>query len=469
MMGSKMTKILIVDDDESSSRTLKLYFSSQGYEVETASNAADGFAAVTIEAPDLLVSDICMPEEDGLSFMKRVHVICPNLPVIMITAFQDMDSTVSAMKSGAVDYIHKPIDIEELKTAVVHALASNHHHEDDALVLDSTDASGMIIGRSRLMKEVFKSIGLVSQSRVTVLIRGESGTGKEMVARAIHKASDDAVKPFVSVNCAALVETLLESEMFGHEKGSFTGAVNAHKGKVELAGDGTLFLDEIGELSPRLQGKLLRLLEEREYSPVGGSQIKLCKARFVTATNVDLEEKVSSGEFREDLYYRLNVFSMYLPALRDHREDIPSLVEHLLKKIRAEACREIKRVPNDVLEALSRYDWPGNVRQLENVLLKAVVTAQGDTLTMGHLPPKIAETKYSEKGPTEATIPMIPVDDEAVGPTSKSLKMIEREHIIQVLDSTGWHKGKTCEILGISRPKLDRRIVEYGLTGANQG
>jgi len=329
------------------------------------------------------------------------------------------------------------------------------------LVLDNKDPSGMIIGRSGKMKEVFKAIGLICQSRVTVLIRGESGTGKELVANAIHKSSDDADKPFVAVNCAALVETLLESEMFGHEKGAFTGAVSAHKGKVELAGDGTLFLDEIGELSPRLQGKLLRLLEAREYSPVGSRQNKTCKARFVTATNADLEEKVKNGEFREDLYYRLNVFSIVLPALRDHKEDIPDLVEHLLKKMKSDVRRDVRRVPSDVLEALRVYDWPGNVRQLDNILLKSVVRAQGNILSMLHLADEIRNAKAPLVDDIEISVAAKKQSDD--GQSVKSLKIIEREHIIQVLSKTGWHKGKTCEILGISRPKLDRRIVEYGL------
>jgi len=460
-MGTIMDRLLIVDDDENSNRTLKLFFSSQGYDVETAVDAAAGFAMARQHKPDLVISDICMPDEDGLSFLSRLRKTFSDLPVIMITAFQDMASTVAAMKGGAADYIHKPIDIDELRNAVEQVLESARYQEDDALVLDNKDPLGMIIGRSGKMKEVFKAIGLICQSRVTVLIRGESGTGKELVANAIHKSSDNVDKPFVAVNCAALVETLLESEMFGHEKGAFTGAVNAHKGKVEMAGDGTLFLDEIGELSPRLQGKLLRLLESREYSPVGSRLNKICKARFVTATNVDLEEKVKNGEFREDLYYRLNVFSIVMPALRDHKEDIPDLVEHLLKKMKPDVRRDVRRIPGDVLEALRVYDWPGNVRQLENILLKSVIRAQGNILSMQHLSEEIKNTKTPFVDDIEINVAAKKLSDD--GQSVKSLKIIEREHIIQVLGKTGWHKGKTCEILGISRPKLDRRIVEYGL------
>jgi len=459
-----MVRILIVDDDESSARTLNLYFNGEGYEVETAANAAEGFEALNRTPVDLVISDIRMPDEDGLSFLARIRDAFPKMPVIMITAFHDMESTITAMKNGAADYIHKPIDIAELDKAVGQALASAQSREGDALILDSQDATGTIVGKSHCMKEVFKSIGLVSQSRVTVLVRGDSGTGKELVARAIHRVSDDADKPFVAVNCAAIVETLLESEMFGHEKGAFTGAVSPHRGKVELAGEGTLFLDEIGELSYQLQGKLLRLLEEREYSPVGGTQTKISNARFVTATNVDLEEKVEAGEFRQDLYYRLNVFSIHLPSLPERREDIPVLVEHLLKKIKADVRQEIRRVPSDVMAALVGYSWPGNVRQLENVLLKAVVTAQGDTLTMAGLPSEIAACAHGNQDLDSVQPVSLTGASSETTADVRSLRAIERDHIVRVLDSTGWHKGKTCEILGISRPKLDRRITEYGLT-----
>ena len=305
------------------------------------------------------------------------------------------------------------------------------------------------------MKEVFKSIGMVSQSRVTVLVLGESGTGKELVARAVHRASPDAAAPFIAVNCAALVETLLESEMFGHERGAFTGAVSARKGKVELAGTGTLFLDEIGELSPRMQGKLLRLLEEREYSPVGSGKTLRSDARFITATNLDLAARVKEGEFREDLYYRLHVVNLGLPPLRERLDDVGPLVEHLLRRINREVRKGIRRVTSDVMDALIAFDWPGNVRQLENVLMKAVVMAQGDTLTLADLPAEIAAGRTNGEGA------------ETGGETGHmSLKDIERRHIEEVLASTGWHKGRACEILGISRPRLERRLREFAIEPA---
>jgi DNA-binding NtrC family response regulator len=454
-----MARILIIDDEEASCRTLKLHFTERGFDVETALSGLEGLEKLGAQAADVVISDIRMPDLDGLSLLEKVGERHPGLPVIMITAFQDLDSTVAAMHGGAVDYVPKPIDLEELETAVDRAMALQAEDGGDGLVLDSGAAVGTIIGRSRAMKKVFKSIGMVSQSRVTVLILGESGTGKELVARAVHQASPDAAQPFVAVNCAALVETLLESEMFGHERGAFTGAVSARMGKVELAGEGTLFLDEVSELSPRMQGKLLRLLEEREYTPVGGSTGKISRARFITATNVDLAERVRSGEFREDLYYRLNVVNIQIPPLRERREDIPLLVEHLLKKINREIHRGIRRVPSHVMDALAAYAWPGNVRELENVLMKTVVLAQGDVLNIADLPDEIV-SEGTANGPAGYA-----AESLAAGSASEaSLKDVERDHIKRVLASTGWHKGQACEILGISRPRLERRIQEYELS-----
>jgi len=451
-----MPRVLIIDDEQASCRTLKLHFGQKGFDVDIAESVDQGLAVLNSTLPDVVISDIRMPGRDGLSLLAEIRDTHPDIPVIMITAFQDLDSTVAAMHGGAVDYVPKPIDLEELEAALDRALKMRDEHDSDALVLDSSDVTGTIVGRSRAMKDVFKLIGMVSQSRVTVLLLGESGTGKELVSRAVHKVSSDTDKPFIAVNCAALVETLLESEMFGHEKGAFTGAVSTRKGKVEMAGEGTLFLDEIGELSPRMQGKLLRLLEEREYAPVGGSQTKHSGARFVAATNVDLAAKVASGEFREDLFYRLNVFSINLPPLRERGEDIPLLVEHLLKKINREIHKGVRRVPADVMRALQAYDWPGNVRQLENVLMKAVVMARGDALSIAQLPEEIA-------GAAGGAGEVMPIAEGGDSNGEKSLKELEREHIRRVLDSTSWHKGRTCEILGISRPRLERRLREYGI------
>jgi len=451
-----MPSMLIIDDDDASCRTLKLHFGTRGFDVRTANGADGGLEMLADRVADIVISDIHMPGRDGLSLLREIRERYPNIPVIMITAFHDMENTIAAMQGGATDYIAKPIDLEELETAIDRAVVVRDEETDDALELGSGDVRSTIIGRSYAMKEVFKSIGMVSQGRVTVMVLGESGTGKELVARAIHNASPERNQPFIPVNCAALVETLLESEMFGHERGAFTGAVSARKGKVAMAGRGTLFLDEVAELSPRMQGKLLRLLEEREYTPVGGGQLMTSEARFITATNVNLTERVAAGAFREDLYYRLNVVSISLPPLRERREDIPALVEYLLKKINKDIRKGVRRVSAEVMDALMAYTWPGNIRQLENALIKAVVMAPGDSLNDIQLPGILnSENRKPEPSATRGESPS-PAQ-------ARSLRDLERDHIESVLQSTGWHKGQACDILGISRPRLERRIKEHGL------
>ncbi len=458
------TRLLVVDDDRGCCRTLQLHFSSRGFDVETAGTADEGLAALERRPRDIVISDVRMPGRDGLSLLDDVRAAYPALPVIMITAFQDLDSTVAALHRGASDYVGKPIDIEELDAAVDRALSVRQGGDKDALELDTSLAGAKIVGRSRPIQEIFKAIGKVSQSRVTVLLTGESGTGKELIAQAIHAASADSEQPFIAVNCAALVETLLESELFGHERGAFTGAVSTRKGKAESAGEGVLFLDEVGELSPRMQGKLLRLLEAREFSPVGSDRPRTCRARFIAATNIDLEDKVARGEFREDLFYRLNVFSIKSPPLRERREDVPLLIEHLLGRIGREIHKNIRRITADAIEALAAYDWPGNVRQLHNVLMQSMVMAQGDTLTYCDLPSEIIrrDSPRGDGAPGVAS----PCGDPQPG--LESLKDVERRHIEQVLEETGWHKGRTCEVLGISRPRLERRIREYGLVAPGE-
>ncbi|MDP7602790.1 MAG: sigma-54 dependent transcriptional regulator [Alphaproteobacteria bacterium] len=448
-----MPRMLIIDDEPASCRTLALHFGERGFDVETAHSAEQGLAELDRTGADVVVSDIRMPGRDGLSLLAEIRQRFEATPVIMITAFHDLDTTVAAMHGGAVDYVTKPIDLDELEDAIDKALgaqaqAGNSGHEGGGLVVESGAAATELVGHSRPMQEAFKTIGMVSQSRVTVLLLGDSGTGKELVARAIHRASAEAAEPFVAVNCGALVETLLESEMFGHQRGAFTGAVATRRGKVALAGDGTLFLDEIGELSPGMQGKLLRLLEAREFSPVGSTKTLISNARFIAATNADLETRVTDGSFREDLFYRLNVVTIALPALRQRREDVPALAAHLLRRINRDIHRGIRHVSAEAMEALVAAPWPGNVRQLENVLTKAVVMAQGEVLALSDLP---AELNH------EGEVEPAPADD------GLSLREVERRHIGQVLEATGWHKGRACQILGISRPRLDRRIKEYAL------
>ncbi|WP_457676916.1 sigma-54-dependent transcriptional regulator [Thiolapillus sp.] len=448
-----MSKILIVDDDIASSRTLQLHLNSQDHQVRLAASVDEGLAVAGEFQPDLIILDIRMPGRSGLEGLPDFKALLPQVHIIMITAFHDMDSTIEAMQQGADDYIHKPIDIDELDASIQKML--DRGSESDEL-LCSTPAEGLsrhptMVGRSHAMKEVFKTIGLVAKSPATVLITGESGTGKELVARAVHRASETPDGPFIAINCAALVETLLESDMFGHEKGAFTGAVSRQEGKFSLARGGTIFLDEVGELSPAMQAKLLRVLQYKEYTPLGAKKAQHSDARVITATNVDLEKKVQEGSFREDLYYRLQVINIHLPPLRERKEDLMDLVQTLLARINQELHSNVTHIAKDVIGCLQAYEWPGNVRELENVLMKGVALSHGDTFTRELLPDYI-RNQGDQASATEGK-PL----------TDRSLEDVEREHVKRILEATGWHRGRACEILGVSRPRLRRMINQYDL------
>ena len=448
-----MSNFLIVDDDVASCRTLQLHFRGNGHDVNIAHSVDEALTSIGTVIPDLIILDIRMPGKDGFEGLSEFKEQCPDTPVIMITAFHDMESTIQAMKNGADDYIHKPIDIHELDEAVVRALLRQKSQEND-MSLPEQDSSfhndDTMVGRSRAMKEIFKQIGLVAPKPITILLTGESGTGKELVARAIHNTSDQSSGPFVAVNCAALVETLLESELFGHEKGAFTGAVSKHSGKFTMANNGTLFLDEIGELPLTVQAKLLRVLQEKEYIPVGGNQTLKTNARIIAATNIDLVGKVNKGLFREDLYYRIQVVTMHLPPLRERREDILDLVQTILFRINKDMRRKVDRISMDVMTAFLGYDWPGNVRELQNVLLKAVATCTSDLITRDLIPDYLMND-YPESHSEEKQL------------SEMSLEEMEKSHVARVLEATGWHRGKACEILGVSRPRLRRIIKQYKL------
>lgn len=471
-----MPTIQITDDDAAIRRSLQLHYEEQGHRVVTADTAERGLAQVLESDIDLVITDVRMPGEGGFWLLDKLRQDRPDTPVIITTAYHDMETTVQAMQGGAIDYVLKPIDISELDAVVQRGLAEPLRDlGKTGLDLDRAAKNrSLIIGQSRAMKDVLKQIALVAQSPLNVLLQGESGTGKELAARAIHQSGQNADQPFLAVNCAALVETLLESEMFGHERGAFTGAVKAHKGKVELAGSGTLFLDEIGELSPSMQSKLLRLLEAREYSPVGSAAIKTCHARFIAASNLDLADLVQQGKFREDLYYRLNVVAIEMPPLRKRIEDIPQLTEHLVARINRDLNRSVRGVATSALACLQSHDWPGNVRELDNVLMKAAVMSRGPVLSCSDLPTQIqgaCEIDGSADCPKVEYCPSHSLGSADAGKVASaghpaplgSLRDLERDHIARVLESTDWHKGRACEVLGISRPKLDRRIKEFGL------
>ncbi len=445
--------ILVVDDDVAICRTLELHLANEGYRVETSHSVEEGLETARNHQPDLVILDICMPGISGLDGLLEFKKEFPGIHAIMITAFHDMDSTIEAMQRGAEDYIHKPIDIDELDQTIARVLSPEQLQTVDAgnNHTASTNAKTMV-GRSHAMKEVFKTIGLVATRPVTVLITGESGTGKELVARAIHRASNKADTPFVAVNCAALVETLLESDMFGHEKGAFTGAVAKQPGKFALANDGTIFLDEIGELSMTMQAKLLRVLQEKEFTPVGGKHSEKTNARVVAATNVNLEERVKKGLFREDLYYRLRVVTIKLPPLRERKEDLLDLVQTLLGRVNKQLGLNVNQVSMDVFTCMQEHDWPGNIRELENILAKAVALCPGNVITRD----LIGDIGFIQSSPHDKESDSRPL-------AQWSLEEITKAHISRVLEATNWHKGQACDILGISRPRLRRMISQFEL------
>ncbi|MGE5362874.1 MAG: sigma-54-dependent transcriptional regulator [Bacteroidota bacterium] len=445
-----MEKILIIDDDESIRKTITNYLKRQGYEVYSASDGSSGTEIARDEQVDLVVSDIRMPGMSGMDVLEQIKTMDEHIQVILITAHDDMHSTVMAMQKGAYDYIEKPLEIERLKIAVKRALENKRLSEQ----LSSFMTAGVpdyspentLIGRTAEMKEIYKKIGQVSSNRVTVLISGESGTGKELVARSIHFSGITKNLPFVAVNCTALTETLLESELFGHVKGSFTGAIRDKKGKFELAGAGTIFLDEIAEVSPQLQVKLLRVIQAREFEAVGGETTIPMKARIIAATNKDLTELIRQEKFREDLYYRLRVVDIEIPPLRKRMDDIPILVNHFLGKINAELHKNVNKVPGEVMTMLKEYEWTGNVRELENTLMQAVVLTPGDVLLKENILIRKNDTGIPE-----------------VYPDTLSLAEVEKIHIKRVLDANNWNKQRSAEILQISVPTLYSRIEQYGI------
>ncbi len=452
-----MSTLLIIDDDKASCRMLQMHFRGQGHEVSIAHSVDEGLSFSTKPTPDVIILDIRMPGRSGLEGLPDIKQIFVNCRIIMITAFHDMNSTIQAMKEGADDYIHKPIDLTELDNAVSKALIS-HSDSDDDLQIHSqsfSDSSlNTMVGSSPAMRDIFKTIGRVAQSPASILITGESGTGKELVARAIHSSSGLASGPFIAINCAALVETLLESDMFGHEKGAFTGAVNKQTGKFALANNGTILLDEVGELSLSMQAKLLRVLQEKEFIPVGGKTTQTTNARIIAATNANFTEQVKNGHFREDLFYRLQVVNIHIPPLRERKEDIFDLVQSLLGRANKEMNRNVARVSGDVMQALCDYHWPGNIRELENILIKSVAMAPRDIITTDLLPDKILYNIPADES----------IKEEPETLSHLSLQEIEKLHIHRVLKAAKGHKGKTCEILGVSRPRLRRLIKQYQLS-----
>ncbi len=441
--------ILIVEDDESLRRVLEFNLEEVGYRVLTASTGESGLETFRTERPPLVITDIQMPGISGIEVLKAIKKETPETLVIVITAYGSVEKAVEAMKLGAYDYLTKPFGRDELRLTVDKALSYRDLQEENARLRtelsDQVDFSS-IIGISEAMQQVFGMVRRVAATEASVLILGESGTGKELVARAIHYGSERRAGPFVPVNCAAIPSELLESELFGHVRGAFTGAIKERKGKFELADGGTLFLDEVGELALELQPKLLRALQEREIEPVGGTPRKV-DVRVVTATNRDIEEEVGKGRFRDDLYYRLAVIPIYLPALHERKEDIPLLVRHFVTKY---AGPEIKI--NDALFArMQAYPWPGNVRELENAVERMLILRRGDTLEVEDFKMRSVQRVKGKDRVLNLPLEGYPLED------------IEKEAVLEALHRSGGNQTRAAEFLRIPRHTLIYRIEKYGL------
>jgi len=441
-----MRHVLVVDDDATIRDSLSEALTDDATEVRTAEDAERALSMIDEWLPDIVISDVRMPGLDGLALLKLLRERAPSVDVILMTAYDDMPTVVTAMREGAHDFLVKPLDLHDLRLVLAKVFEDRRTRERARRAVEEMASAyklDELVGHDRRMIEIYKLVGQLAANRANVLIRGETGTGKEVIARAIHFNSPDAAEPFIPVNCTAFAPTLLESELFGHVKGAFTGAIADHRGRFALAGRGTIFLDEVGDTSVEFQSKLLRVLEDREYYPVGGERPERSDARVIAATHRNLEEMIGAGRFREDLYYRLRVVEIVVPPLRERLDDVPDLAEHLVKRASRTLHHEPKLISGEAMDALMRHRWPGNVRELENCLTRAVVLATGDVIRPEHL-----------------AIGAVPAESPAHLP---SLDETEKEHVVRVLAATGGHKARAAEILDVSRPRLNRLIEKYGL------
>ena len=465
--------IFVVDDEPESGRLLAYHLEKASYKVDLFSNGPDCLKALD-RNPSIVCLDMQMPEMDGLEVLKRIKRQDSKVGVIMVTSNNVIDTAVQALKLGAADYIIKPVDREKILATVENTLDQTRvvgqirNMEKD---MESAFAYKNIVGESQAIKSVFAQIERVKDSNVNVYINGESGTGKELVARAIHFSGPDENRPFIDINCSALAEGLLESEMFGHEKGSFTGAIGTHRGKLELADGGTLFFDEIADMSPKLQVKLLRFLEEKSFERVGGTKKIKVNVRVVSATNKDLQKEVEKGNFREDLYYRLVVFTIHVPPLRERKNDIPLLFGYLLNKFKDELNKEITHISPEAMDILNHYRWPGNVRQLQNVILQSMLMSQTSTIEVEHLPQEIQKAQggnsSSVKGESASSEgERVFEEDSESDPASSnriSLDEGEKQTLLSALKMTNWNISEASNLLGISRTTFYRKLKKHGL------
>jgi two-component system response regulator AtoC len=442
-----MAKVLVVDDEVSIQETLDMFLAEKGHEVYKAGTGQEGMDLFYKSAPDVVILDIRLPDTSGLEVLSKIQKGVIPSKVIMITAFHDMETTIQAMKLGAYDYVHKPLDAEEMERTLNRALYILEVDRETPLPEkgECSPNADVIIGKSNQMRGIFKMIGLLCQNRATVLIQGDTGTGKELIARVIHRNSPYDKEPFVTLDCSAVVETLLESELFGHERGAFTGANQTQLGKIELAGRGTLFLDEVGELPLSLQGKFLGFLQRREYTRVGGERSRKSSCRIIAASNRDLASLVQQQRFKEDLYFRLRVVTIQVPPLRERLSDIPDLVNHFLRKINYEMGTQVFKLQKGVIGRLKAHPWKGNVRELENALVEAVIRARGKVILLEEIE-RILTVNHGT-----------PI----MGLSDYSLTQVEKEHIRNTLVQCDWNRTRAARMLGMSLPTLRSKIRRY--------
>jgi len=448
-------RILIVDDDPLVPRTLRILLAKHGYEVETTASAEEAYLRMEDTAFDVVVSDVNMPGADGFELLDHVKRLHPEAEVILVTGYGTIENAVRGMRDGAFDYVTKPIFDDEIILVIDRAIEAVRLRSENADLrarLATAQGSRRAVGRDASFLKVFETVDAVAPTRATVLITGESGTGKSLVARMVHESSNRAERPFVEINCGALPEGLLESELFGHAKGSFTGAVSARTGRFLQADSGTIFLDEIGTASPALQVKLLRVIQDRSFEPVGSEETVEVDVRLILATNIDLASRVAEGAFRRDLYYRISVVPIHLPPLRERRADIPLLALHFLHRFAQENDKGVRHIDDNAMTILQAHRWPGNIRELENSIERGVILCRGDSITPKELPPELTrEVSAPEPGQTM--------------PLRKALEIPEREIIERTLESHNWNRQETAAALMINRTTLFNKMRKYGLLG----
>jgi two-component system nitrogen regulation response regulator GlnG len=467
-----MAHVLLIDDDPALiPEQIRQAFPVLHHRVEVAGTGADGLEQIRADPPDVILLDLRLPDQSGLEVYQQIRQIDARIPVIFITLAKSADAAIEAMKQGAYDYLFKPLDLHQLRRVVGEALEVSRRMREPAVLAENAldaDGEGIIVGSCPAMREVYKAIGRVADQNVPVLITGESGTGKELVARAIYQHGSRSKAPFLALNCAAIPEQLLESELFGHEKGAFTGADRRRIGKFEQCHGGTLFLDEIGDMPLALQAKILRLLQEQAFERVGGNETVRTDVRLIAATHRDLAAWSAEGKFRADLYYRLGVFTIHLPPLRERGQDLPLLARHFLRCFRRELGREVQDIAPETLERLRSYSWPGNLRELQSVLKQALLQASGTVLLPAFLPDLTGQPGESGAALPEAHLDLEALIGQRLGPDSQDLyaethRQVDRILLARVLEYTGGNQHQAARLLGIARQTLRQKLRDLGL------